>query len=105
MLIGGTELYLQGLFTNRFRRSEDTPRSPARRRRLALRPLRGTRASRSHREGQQVQSRASSALLGLSLLLRLELLAEDRRYLTLHERPRHGRVGQRAFLSAWAIHL
>lgn len=62
-------------------------------------------ASRSHREGQQVESRPHPLALGLSLLLRLELLAEDGRDLALHEGPRHRRVGQRALLPARAIHL
>lgn len=59
----------------------------------------------SQREGQEVESGRRSAALGLPFLLRLELLAEDRRDLTLHESPWHRRVCQRAFFSTWTVNL
>lgn len=44
-------------------------------------------------------------ILGFPLLLRFELLAEDRGNLPLHERPRDGRISQRALLSARTVNL
>lgn len=72
---------------------------------LRARLARAIRLPRSRREGQEVQSGRSPAALGLALLLRLELLAEYRRDLTLHERPRDRRVRQRALLPARTVHL
>lgn len=43
--------------------------------------------------------------LSFSLLLHFEFLAENRRYLPSHERPRYARVGQRAFLAWWAVNF
>lgn len=59
----------------------------------------------SHREGQEKHSGRRDCALGLPLLLRLELLAQDRGDLTLHECPRHRRVRQRALLSARTVNL
>lgn len=57
------------------------------------------------REGQEVESGRRRAALGLPLLLRLKLLAEYRRYLALHERPRNCRVCQWALFSTWTVYL
>ena len=59
----------------------------------------------SQREGQEVKSGLRSAALGLPFLLRLELLAEDRSYFTLHESPWHCRICQRAFIPTWTVYL
>lgn len=48
---------------------------------------------------------SAPSALGLPLFLRLELFAEDRGDFSLHERPRDGRVGQRALLSARTVNL
>lgn len=49
--------------------------------------------------------RANAERLSLAFLFDLKVLAEDRLDLVLHERPRHVRVSERAFLAAGAVHL
>lgn len=43
--------------------------------------------------------------LRFAFLFHLQLLAKDRGDFALHERPRYRRVGQRALLAAWTVHL
>lgn len=59
----------------------------------------------SQREGQEVKSGLRSAALSLPFLLRLELLAEDRSYFTLHESPWDCRICQWTFIPTWTVYL
>lgn len=66
---------------------------------------RGTASRARAPRGTKGTVGSSPPTLGFTLLLRLKLFAEDCGDLPLHERPRNGRVGQRALLSARTVNL
>lgn len=82
-------------------------RHPAAEPRISARPRAATNTRYVlTQRGTKRTDGSSPRVLGFSLLLRgLEVLAQDRSDLTLHERPRDGRVGQRALLATGTVNL